>query len=228
MSSFKKDTERIQKLAGEAFTKTGALSAIASGAKQNPAKLQQTLEDTMFFFEEATLEMRYLCETHMPGVGGYGGRRKTVPEEPVAGSVERLGGGWLHITLHTLLPHCRYQPPAWLSDTIQRLLDDYETQGGVLPHFQSALLILDEHSCISGRKVYDQDNKGWKAVSNALKGRVIPDDDQYTLSVVLLSSISAENVTHIVLMDPADAGDFFSLRSRSFVPGNVYQEIWSY
>ena len=228
MDAFKKDMARIQKLIGEAFTKTGALAALASGAKQNPAKLQQTLEDTTFFFEETTLELRRLCETHMPGAGGYVGHRKTIQSEPLAGNVERLGCGWLHITLQTLLPHCRYQPPIWLSDTIRRLLDTYEAQGGILPRFQTALLILDEHSCISNRKVYDQDNKGWKAVSNALKGRVIPDDDQYTLSVALLSSISAENVTHIVLMDPADAGDFFSLRSRSFVPGNVYQEIWSY
>lgn len=228
MSSFKKDTERIQALAGEALTKTGALVALANGARQNPAKLQQTLEDTLYFFEESVLELRRLCEAHAPGVGGYGGRRSAVPPESVAGSVERLGDCWLHITLHTLLPHCRYQPPTWLSDTIRCLLDGYEAQGGILPHFQSALLVLDEHSCISGRKVYDQDNKGWKAVSNALKGRVIPDDDQYTLNVALLSSNSTDNITHIILMDQADAGDFFSLRCRGYAPDSVYQEIWGY
>jgi hypothetical protein len=41
--------------------------------------------------------------------------------------------------------------------------------------------VVDEHSSINCRRVFDQDNKGWKAIPNALKGRVIPNDDQYSL-----------------------------------------------
>ena len=63
------------------------------------------------------------------------------------------------------------------------------------------MLVIDEHSEIAGRRVFDQDNKGWKAVCNALKGRAIPDDDQYTLAVSLLATPSTENVCHITLMD---------------------------
>lgn len=51
----------------------------------------------------------------------------------VTGSVEAFGYGWLHITINTLLPHCRYQSPNWLSDTIRRLLDSYEACGKELP-----------------------------------------------------------------------------------------------
>ena len=71
-------------------------------------------------------------------------------------------------------------------------------------------MVIDEHSDISQRRVYDQDNKGWKAISNAIKGRLIPDDDQYTLGVALLSTRSSEDVCHITLMDRSDAPDFFS------------------
>lgn len=48
--------------------------------------------------------------------------------------------------------------------------------------------MIDEHTSIEGRHIYDQDNKGWKAISNAIKGRLIPDDDQHTLAVALLST----------------------------------------
>ena len=108
---------------------------------------------------------------------------------------------WLHIRINTLLPHCRFQPPTWLTETLVELLDAYEACGGQLPHFKSALLVIEEYSDVDGRHIFDQDNKGWKAVSNAIKGRVIPDDDQYTLSVALLSTRSCQNVCHVTVLD---------------------------
>ena len=84
------------------------------------------------------------------------------------------------------------------------------------------MLVIDEHSEVDGRRVFDQDNKGWKAVCNALKGRAVPDDDQYTLAVSLLSTPSPENVCHIILMDLRDASDFFALHSGGYVSGSIY------
>ena len=145
-----------------------------------------------------------------------------LPAVEVAGSVEEFGYGWLHIMLHTLLPHCRYQTPSWLSDTIRRLLDGYEACGKRLPFYSRALLVIDEHTGIEGRHIFDQDNKGWKAVSNAIKGRVIPDDDQYTLSVAMLSTRSCQNVCHITVLDMKDAPDFFSARSGDYSVTGLY------
>lgn len=82
-----------------------------------PEKLQRTLEQTMDHFERSTLELRRLCETYSPGAGGYQ-RKAAAPPIHAAGYVEQFGYGWLHIVLSTLLPHCRYQAPAWLSDTL--------------------------------------------------------------------------------------------------------------
>ena len=125
-----------------------------------------------------------------------------------------------------MLPHCRFQTPNWLSDTIRRLLDDFERSGGTLPYFKSgAILCIDEYSSIESRTVYDQDNKGWKAVSNTLKGRIFPDDDQYTLGVMLLSRKSAENATHITVMDASSAGDFLSLRNGFAFITDVYSGL---
>ena len=71
--------------------------------------------------------------------------------------------GWLHIELAMLLPHCQYQTPRYLIDTLERLLDGY-AQHHQLPWFSKALLAIDEWSNIQNRQIYDQDNKGWKAI----------------------------------------------------------------
>ena len=224
MNGLKQDMARIQELIGTAFTQTGCLVALSDGGMMSPEKLQQTLEQTMEHFERSALELRRLCEQYSPGVGGYGNRARA-PAMEIAGHVEILCEDWLHICLNTLLPHCRFQSPIWLTDTIRRLLDHYEAQGKPLPRYKRALLVIDEHSSIGGRHVFDQDNKGWKAVSNALKGRVIEDDDQYTLNVALVSKMSKETACHITLLEQRDAADFFSLRSGDHGFGCLYDGL---
>lgn len=224
MNGLKQDMARIQELIGTAFAQTGGLVALSDGGMMSPEKLQQTLEQTMENFERSTLELRRLCERYSPGVGGYGNRARA-PAKEIAGYVEMLCEDWLHIRLDTLLPHCRFQSPNWLTDTIRRLLDHYEAQGKPLPRYKRALLVIDEHSSIGGRHVFDQDNKGWKAVSNALKGRVIEDDDQYTLNVALVSKMSRETACYITLLEQRDAADFFSLRSGDHGFGCLYDGL---
>lgn len=200
--------------------------ALTDGAQMNPNKLQKTLEQTMEHFERSTLELRQLCERYSPGVGGFA-HKPVLPAADVAGSVESFGYGWLHITLHTLLPHCRYQTPNWLSDTLRRLLDEYETCGKKLPFYSRAMLVIDEHTGIEGRHIYDQDNKGWKAISNAIKGRLIPDDDQHTLAVALLSTECFEReCCHITLLPLEDAHDFFAAHSSDYASQDFYSGQW--
>ena len=224
--SFRQDASRLQKTANNAFCQTGTLVALADGGQPDPDKLQKALEQTAAQFESAALEVRKLCERYSTGTGGYGSRPDLPPME-IAGSVDMLGYHWLHITLNTLLPHCRFQPPEWLSDTIRRLLDEYEAQGCKLPFFNRALLVIDEFTGIQGRHIFDQDNKGYKAVSNAIKGRLIPDDDQHTLAVALLSGRSEVDVCHITLLDLADAADFFSFHSGDYEVKCFYDGGWS-
>ena len=215
MNDFKQDMVRIQQLIGTSFTATGALVAMADGGVVQPQKLRRTLEQAVGSFETATVELRRLCEQNMPPAGGLA-HKPVVPRRDVTGTVELIDGNWLHIQINTLLPSVAFQVPVWLSDTISRLLDEYESGGRSLPYYTRALLVIDEHSDIEGRRVFDQDNKSWKTVSNAIKGRLIPDDDQYTLGVALLSSRSSENACHITLLDSADAADFFAVRSGEY------------
>lgn len=224
MNTLKQDMDRLQELVMDAARQVGVLTALADGG-MSAEKLQRTLEQASGQFERSALEVRKLCEKHSPGVGGYGSR-PVCPQVEAAGFVERLGYGWLHIQLNTLLPHCRYQPSEWLSDTIRRLLDEYVAGGSELPYFKEAMLVIDEHCGVKGRHIFDQDNKGWKAVSNAIKGRLIPDDDQHTLALALLSTRSELDVCHITLLDIVDAADFFAYHSGDYAVPDFYGGSW--
>ena len=223
---FAEETKKIQSVIAKASQKAGALSALSDGGKMNLEKLQLTLEETAYFFESATLYLRALCETQMPGIGGYG-RRDGLEYQLPSGHIEISGAGWVHMQIDTLLPHCRYMPATWLTDTVRQLLTAYMQHTNFRLHFKQMLLVIDEHSDVDGRHVFDQDNKGWKAVSNAIKGRLIPDDDQHTLAVTLLSTrTEGEERCHITLLPIEDAHDFFSAHSSDYASGDFYSGQW--
>jgi len=222
MNDFKQDIARMREEIMDTYCQFETLTAQA-----DPERLQKALEQVSNQTEHTALAVRKLCEKYSPGVGGYG-NKPVLPQMEVTGFVETFGYGWLHIQLNTLLPHCRYQTSEWLSDTIRRLLDEYEAGGCKLPFFNRAMLVIDEHCGIKGRHIFDQDNKGWKAVSNAIKGRLIPDDDQHTLALALLSTRSELDVCHITLMDLVDAADFFAYHSGDYAVADFYGSSWGY
>ena len=103
---FAAETKKIQSVITKASQKASALSVLSDGGKMSPEKLQLTLEETAYFFEAATLHLRALCETQMPGIGGYG-RREGLEFQLPSGHIEIAGAGWVHMQIDTLLPHCR-------------------------------------------------------------------------------------------------------------------------
>ena len=116
------------------------------------------------------------------------------PVTGIAGSIETNEFGWLHITLNTLLPHCRFKTPAYLSDTITRLIEGHQAKGGWVPFFRKAILIIDEHCDLKNRQVFDQQS----------------------LELALLSTSDSEAACHIYVLDADDAGEFFSIRSGQY------------
>ena len=216
---FDQDTiKQIQAIAFDAYKTTGRIAALLDGGGDGNRSLAREMSTAAFRLERGTVAFRRLCEqcqTLPPETA-----KDAPPPAPLdlACWVERSDYGWLHIRLNTLLPHCRYDAPIWLSDTVARALDRYEAAHARLPMLEHALLIIDEHCEIDARRVYDQDNKGWKAIANAIKGRLIPDDDQYSLGVCLLSRRLPQNVCHIYLIPEQDAGDFLTLRAENYLP----------
>lgn len=226
MNNLKQDMKHLRMLMDTVHRRTCALSDLIEQERTDSAVLQKSLELAAEQFERAVLELRGICEHHTFAPVDAS-KKASLLVMDVVGSVEVFGYGWLHITLNTLLPHCRFQSPTWLSDTLRRLLDRYESCGKKLPFYRRALMVIDEHSAIEGRHVFDQDNKGWKAVSNAFKGRLFPDDDQYTLSIALLSKKTDQAACcHITILPLEDAHDFFAAHSSDYASCNFYSGHW--
>ena len=101
------------------------------------------------------------------------------------------------------------------------MLVKYMTTTDFHLYFDQMVLVIDEHTNIQNRHIFDQDNKGWKAISNGLKGLVIADDDQHHMSVVLLSQESHENICHISLVPPEGIEEFFRMRKK----GDAYKAL---
>ena len=215
MSEHKEHIKRIQEITFEAFKSSGRIAALLEQSLAPSVELSKELEQVACQMEQGTVELRTLCAHYLYPTQPIGYKPVLEPLE-IAGRAEYNEFGWLHIQLNALLPNCRFASPIWITDMVTRLLDRLERRHGKLPMLKEALLVIDEHSDIHARQVYDQDNKGWKAISNALKGRVVEDDDQYTLGVCLLSTRSSEQVCHIYVLPGADAGDFFCMRADQY------------
>lgn len=202
----------IRGLVYQAFQISGNLQALLEDSKSKPASIARCIEDMLSHMETAVIEMRNICEHDRPNELIRLGKTP-LPDMSIAGRVETTREGWLHIELKTLLPHCRFQTPKYLTHTIAKLLYDFEARGNTVPVFSEAILIIDEHCNIASRTVYDQDNKGWKAIPNAIKGRAFHDDDQFTLELALLSTVDDKPSCHIYVLPKADAGEFFLYRN---------------
>ncbi len=180
------------------------------------AEKGRQLTNLLAYLESAVLLARRMAEEQPQPPIHQSTRSPAWPVTEIAGSIETNEFGWLHITLNTLLPHCRFKTPAYLSDTITRLVEGHQAKGGRVPFFRKAILVIDEHCDLKNRHVFDQDNKGWKAIPNALKGLVVEDDDQQSLELALLSTPDSEAACHIYVLDADDAGEFFSIRSGQY------------
>lgn len=155
MQNPKEAIKQIQALTYGAYQASGQVAALIGASR--PENMAEALEQTAARMEQGTVHLRALCESCLPPVPAVGQKPALSPLD-AAGKVEVNEFGWLHIQLNTLLPHCRFAPPLWLTDTISRLLDRHERRHGKLPLLEQALLVIDEYCDVGSRQVYDADN----------------------------------------------------------------------
>ncbi len=141
-------------------------------------------------------------------------------QKPADGNITEVFGkiavtpeGWVHIKLNFLLPHCRMTGATqYVSDSILRLISDAESAGKNLPFFRKAFVGILEFSPGEASDVFDHDNKGYKAVQNALKGRLFPDDDCFEMSLGLFTEQREESCCHIYVLPDDETGIFTDMR----------------
>lgn len=175
----------------------------------SPEKCNTLLDAAMQQVELCCIDMRLLCEKarwNLPdfriGYGKYNYKQ-------IFGEVNLMDNGWVDIRMNALLPHCKVVGGTqYIADTVTRLLDGFQKEGGDLPHFDKAYLAIVQHSPENCSGAFDHDNKGFKGVINALKGRVFADDNQFELALGLFTVVDEDPHCHIYVTPFDEAGDF--------------------
>ena len=203
--------EVIAKLQEDANKIQHHLSQMKASTSKSSGVIEREIDDYMCEVETLCIRSRILLDGYrqVDVVSDCYTTDKSVAK--IAGAVEETRDGWLHITLNTLLPNCRYRVSGYIGDTVNRLLRDYKYE---LPFFDKAFLAIVEYCNYEKHNALDNDNKGWKMIPNVLKGRVIADDSQFILSIGLFSKISDDVRCEIYVMPPEDGSIFMDLLSR--------------
>ena len=211
MSNIKEEIQEVQNIIIKSIQQASKI-AMADNCSDN--QMNDLLDEMLCSLENACVNVRSIVERYRPVLPLVVDGKKTIKISEVAGAIEITSEGWVHITLNSLLPHCRYKTSNYLHDTLSRLIETCEFE---LPKYDEVFLAIVEHCDHTNRNAFDNDNKGWKMIPNALKGRLFEDDDQFHLSLGLFSKLSEKPACHIYVMPLTDASDFlFSLHEDSY------------
>ena len=134
--------EVIAKLQEDANKIQHHLSQMKASTSKSSGGIQREIDDYMCEVETLCIRSRILLDGYrqVDVVSDCYTTDKSVAKIAVA--VEETRDGWLHITLNTLLPNCRYRVSGYIGDTVNRLLRDYKYE---LPFFDKAFLAIVEY-----------------------------------------------------------------------------------
>lgn len=184
------------------------LNELAKGYR-SPEKCNTLLDAAMQQVELCCIDMRTLCEKTRPKIPSFRFGYANYHHKEIYGEVIVLDNGWLDIRMNALLPHCKLVGGTqYVTDTVTRLLNQFLQNGGELPLFDKAYIAIVEYCPENAAGAFDNDNKGFKAVINALKGRLFRDDDQFELALGLFTVLDDEPCCHVYIMPFENAGDF--------------------
>ena len=176
---------------------------LARELEQMPAEAPEcsrTADETLCAAETAVLTARRMFGGLLEK-GRQGKPLRLVPHSAeVTGAMKVTRAGWTVIRLDTLLQNARHRTTGYIENSILELLKQWRGSGGVLPWYRHAFVIIAEHTDRKGGNIYDPDNREWKAVTNALKGVLFEDDDQFTVSLILDTIPDGKGYTEITVL----------------------------
>ena len=189
---------------------------LARELEQMPADAPErgrTADETLCAAETAVLTARRAFGG-MLEKGRQGKPLRLVPRSAeVTGSMKVTHEGWTVIRLDTLLQNARRRTTGYIENTILELLKQWRGSGGVLPWYRHAFVVITEHTDRKSGNVYDPDNREWKAVTNALKGVLFEDDDQFNVSLILDTVPDGRGYTEIAVLPYHEATAYLSGRN---------------
>lgn len=173
----------------------------------------RTADETLCAAETAVLAARRTFGGMMEK-GRQGKPLRLVPRSAeVTGAVKVTREGWTVIWLDTMLQNARRRTTGYIENSILELLKQWRGSGGVLPWYRHAFVVITEHTDRKSGNVYDPDNREWKAVTNALKGVMFEDDDQFTVSLILDTVPDGRGYTEITVLPYHEAAAYLAGQS---------------
>ena len=206
--------ETLSDLQGDTIKIIQRLSRMLMSNSQSANVIGRQMDEYLCELENLCVRSRTVVEKYRPPSVTESINKVNDNIENICGSIEVTDNGWLHITLHTLLPNCKYRISNYIGDTIGRLIQNC---GYKLPYFEKAFMAIVEYCNYENHNALDNDNKGWKMIPNALKGSVIEDDSQFVLSVGLFAEMSEDTRCEIYVMPPEDGSLFMEMLSSGMV-----------
>lgn len=191
-----------------------AVSKVSMSESKSEHVIDKRLGDILDTVESACVTARCVIDKYriMKPVNENLKKEKIISK--VIGEIEVTAEGWVHIKLNTLLPNCRFKTNSYIQDTLRRLIGECEQK---LPMFDKAFLAIVEYCNYENREVFDQDNKSWKMIPNAIKGRVIKDDEQFRLDIGLFSKMSDTPACHIYVIPEIQLREFMDYLSNDLL-----------
>jgi hypothetical protein len=133
------------------------------------------------------------------------------------GSAELIENGWCHLRLEATLPNGKnIAEVKRISDTVTKLLDTFSNRWGYLPEYDRAFVAIIEHTDPENAATYDHDNKGYRVIPNALKGRMFDDDNQFIMSLGLFTVENPNDPHCDIYVIPAEDIAEFSAQYLKF------------
>ena len=211
MDTLKKELKYVQETLIRSIQ---AISRVSMSESKSEQVIDKRLGDILDTVESACVTARCVIDRYriMTPFSENGKKEKIISK--VAGEIEVTAEGWLHIKLNTLLPNCRYKNNSYIQYTLTRLLEECDKP---MPMFDNSFLAIVEYCDYDNREVYDQDNKSWKMIPNAIKGRVVKDDEQFRLDIGLFSKISDTPACHIYVIPQTQLSEFMNYLSNDLL-----------
>ena len=184
------------------------LDKVAETADLNKAETK--LESASYELESATQAVLELCKL----VDGelHKNEISDILNDCENGSITLGADNLLHIRLNMSLPNTKSSVGIKeITKTIHHLLDSHKDYYGELPFYENVFVAIIEHRNPQSGGSFDHDNKGFRAIPNALKGRVFGDDNQFEMSLGLFTRENyGENYTDIYVVPMSDLAYFSS------------------
>lgn len=211
MEEFKKTLSNLQ---SDMVKVLQCLSRLLMSNSKSVNVIGRQMDEYLCELENLCIHSRIAMENYRPAAIHQKTNSVNDTIDNICGNIEVTHEGWLHITLYTLLPNCKYRISNYIGDTIGRLVQNC---GYTLPYFDKAFMAIVEYCNFENHNALDNDNKGWKMIPNALKGSVIEDDSQFVLSIGLFTKLSEDIRCEIYVMPPEEGSIFMEMLSAETI-----------